>query len=55
MSREARRPDELEAEYRRTKLTIREDGGLSWERKERTIKELGEEYYRRRRELEEAA
>ena len=46
--------EELEREYRRRKLAIREDPGLSWEKKERTIKELGEENHRARREMEAA-
>ena len=40
--------------YRARKLAIRADSELSWERKERAIKELTERHYRECRELEEA-
>ena len=46
-------PEQLEAEYRRRKLAVREDPGLSWEKKELKVKALGEDYHRRRRELKE--
>ena len=55
MSKQPKTLEELEAEYRRRKLAIREEPGLSWEKKELAVKELGDEYYRHRRELEEAA
>ncbi len=54
MGGEVRRPDELEAEYRRRKLAVRGDPGLSWEKKELKVKGLGEEYHRARREMEAA-
>jgi hypothetical protein len=55
MSKAPKTPDQLEAEYRRRKLAIREDPGLSWEKKELQIKALGEEFYlRRRKEMEVA-
>ena len=52
MSKQTKTLEELEREYRRRKLAIREDPGLSWEKKELAVKQLGDEYYRRRRELE---
>jgi hypothetical protein len=55
MSREARRPDEIEAEYRQRKLAVREDPGLSWEEKELTVKALGDEYHRTRKQAEREA
>ena len=42
----------LEVEYRRRKAEIREDPALSWERKEREIKALGDEHHARLRETE---
>ena len=44
--------EELEREYRRRRLAIREEPGLSWEKKELSIKALSEEYYRQRQQLE---
>ena len=41
--------------YRARKLAIRADSELSWEQKERQIKELTERHYRECRELEEGA
>ena len=55
MSGDARRPDELEAEYRRRKLAVREDPGLSWEEKELALKALGDEYHRARKQAEREA
>ena len=55
MNAQAKTLEELEAQYRRRKLEIRADGGLSWEKKERQIKALSDEYYRARRQLEEEA
>ena len=55
MSKQTKSPDQLEAEYRRRKLAIREDPGLSWEKRELAIKRLGDEFYRRRREMESEA
>ena len=49
-----RNVDQLEAEYRRRKLAIREDPGLSWEKKELAVKKLGDEYHRARKEMEAA-
>ncbi len=54
MSKTVRTADQLEAEYRRRKLAIREDSGLSWEKKELKVKQLGDEYHRARREMEAA-
>jgi hypothetical protein len=48
-------PERLEAEYQKRKRQIRADKTLSWEAKERKIKELGERYYRALREAEQAA
>ena len=47
--------ERLVLEYRRRKLEIREDPGLSWEKRELAVKRLGDEYYRRRRKLESEA
>jgi hypothetical protein len=55
VSEQAKTLKELEAEYRRRKLAIREDASLCWEKKELKVKALHEEYHRQRRELEEAA
>ena len=41
----------MEADYRREKAEIREDPDLSWERKERRIKALGDEHRARLREM----
>ena len=51
----AKSPDQLEAEYLKHKAALRADSGLSWEKKELAVKALGDEYYRRRRELESDA
>ena len=53
MSKQAKTLEELEREYRNRKLAIRADSELSWEKKELQIKALGEEYHRRRKEMEE--
>ena len=56
MKQTAKTLEELDTEYRQRKAEIRADEGLSWERKkELSIRQLGDEYYRRRRQLEEAA
>ena len=55
MNAQAKTLEELEAQYRRRKLAIREDSGLSWEKKELAIKRLGDAFYRRRREMESEA
>ena len=55
MSKRAKTLEDLEAEYRRKKLAIREDPGLTWEKQERQVKALGDEYYRTRRQLESEA
>ena len=55
MSNQTTTLEDLEAKYRQRKLAIREDSGLSWEKKERQIKALSDEYYRARRQLEEEA
>jgi hypothetical protein len=47
-------PEALEAEYREKKAQILADASLSWEAKERKIKELGERYYRALREANAA-
>ena len=44
-----------EAAYQRKKAEIRANPELSWERKEREIKVLGEEHHRRLKELERGA
>ena len=54
MSKQTKTPEDLEREYRRRKLAIREDSELSWEKKELQVKALGEEYHRARREMEVA-
>ena len=54
MSKQTKTLEELEREYRRRKLAIREDPGLSWEKKELAVKALGEEYHQARREMEAA-
>ena len=54
MTKTATTPEQLEAEYRRRKLAIREDPALSWEKKELAIKALSEEYHRARKEMETA-
>ncbi len=51
---QAKTLEELEAEFRRRKLAIREDPGLSWEKRELAVKQLGDEYYRARKEMEAA-
>ena len=45
----------LEAEYLKSKAEIRNDPALSYEKKELRVKQLTDEYYARRRELEEEA
>ncbi len=52
MGGEVRRPDELEAEYLKRKAAIRAEETLSWEKKELAVKQLGDEYYRARKEAE---
>jgi hypothetical protein len=52
MNTQAKTLEELVCEYCRRKLAVREDPGLSWEQKERQVKQLGDEYYRARRRLE---
>ena len=54
MSKQTKTLEGLESEYRRRKVASREDPGLSWEKKELKVKELGDEYYRARREMEAA-
>ena len=54
MSEQTKTFEELEVEYRRRKLAIREDPALSWEKKELAVKVLGDEYHRRRKEMEAA-
>ena len=53
MSKQAKTPEALESEYLKRKAEIRSDETLSWEKQELSIRQLGDEYYRRRRELEE--
>ena len=55
MTKEAKDLDRLEADYRAAVAKIRQEPGLSWEKQERTIRELGLEYDRKRRQLEEDA
>ena len=52
---EAKDLERLEREYQERKAQLRADASLSWEQKEKTIKALGDEYHRRRRELEKEA
>jgi hypothetical protein len=47
--------ERLERDYRERKAQIRADSSLSWEKQEKAVKALGDEYYRRRKELEEEA
>ena len=47
--------ERLVREYRERKAQIRSDESLSWEAKERRIKELTDRHYRACRQLEEAA
>ena len=54
MSKTAKHPEDLEADYLKRKADIRADAGLSWEKKELAIKALGDEYYRARKEMEAA-
>ena len=54
MSKTGRNADRLEAEYRKRKAEIRADESLSWEKRELIIKQLGDEYYRARKEREAA-
>ena len=46
---------DLEREYQERKVQIRADSSLSWEKQEKAVKALGEEYNARLRELEEEA
>ena len=43
--RDAGTPMSTYAHFRRRKLEIRADAGLSWEKKERAIKALSDEHY----------
>ena len=45
--------EDLEAKYLARKARIRSDETLSYEKRELAVKALGDEYYRRRKELEE--
>jgi hypothetical protein len=47
--------ERLVREHRQRVAGIRADVSLSWEMQEKAIKALGDEYHRRRRELEDAA
>jgi hypothetical protein len=47
--------ERLEAEYRRRVAEIRAAPGLSWEKRERTIRELGLRFDKKRKQLQEAA
>jgi hypothetical protein len=47
--------ERLEKEYRRKVAEIRSSPGLSWEKKERTVRELGVRYDQDRNELERSA
>lgn len=44
--------ERLEADYRAKVAKIQVDESLSWEKRERTIRELGLEYDRQRKEAE---
>jgi hypothetical protein len=45
----------LGRDYRERKAQIRADSSLSWEKKERAIRELGLKFDKERKQLEEAA
>ncbi len=47
--------ERLVRQHRERKAQIRSDETLSWEQKERQIKELGDRHYQACRQLEEAA
>jgi hypothetical protein len=44
--------ERLVVEHRRKVAEIRADDSLNWEKQEKAIKALGDEYHARRRELE---
>ena len=52
---QAQRLERLVRDFRARKLAIRQDPELSWEKKERRIKELTDRHYQECRELEEGA
>jgi hypothetical protein len=47
--------ERLERDYRERKAQIRANSSLSWEKQEKAVKALGDEYHARRRALEETA
>jgi hypothetical protein len=55
MSTTAEALERLEQEYKHKRAEVRSDNSLSWEKKERTVRELGLEYDRARKQLQEAA
>ena len=55
MTTTAKDLEALERDYRAKVAKIRADNSLSWEQKERKVRELGLEYGRVRKELEEDA
>jgi hypothetical protein len=46
---------DLERDYQERKAQIRSDKSLGWEKQEKAIKALGDEFHARRRELERSA
>ena len=54
MSKQGKTLEELERAFLRRKAEIRGDESLSWEKRERQIKELSDQHYRARREMEAA-
>ena len=54
MSKTVRNLDQLEAEYLERKAKIRAEEGLSWEKRELAIKQLGDEHHRARKERKAA-
>ncbi len=53
MSTTAKDLETLERDYLKSKQQIRSDPALSYEKKELRVKQLTDEYYARRRKLEE--
>jgi lipase chaperone LimK len=55
MDTKAKDLEHLERDYWERKAQIRADNSLSWEKQEKAIKALSDEYHARRRELERSA
>jgi hypothetical protein len=47
------KPEDLKREYRRQVAEVRADGSLSWEKRERQVRELGLRYDQVRKEEEQ--